>query len=67
MDRVRRRVFLGLVLVAVATVGIYWFALRGSSTPTAEAKRIVPVAQIGEGKTVLIVGSDGKLLGSMDG
>jgi cell division septal protein FtsQ len=62
-----RRALLALVVLAIVATGVYWFALRGSSTPVAEAKKVVPVAQIGEGKTVLVVGSDGKLLGSEDG
>jgi cell division protein FtsQ len=64
---VRRRALFLVPIAAVLAVGIYWFALRGSSTPVAEAKPNVPVAQIGDGETVLIVGSDGKLLGSKDG
>jgi len=59
-----RRVLLALGIAAIAAVGIYWFALRGSSTPTAEAKPTTPVAQIGEGKTVIAVGGDGRLLGT---
>ena len=50
--------------MAIAAVAVYWFALRGSSTPTAEAKPTTPVAQIGEGKTVIVVGDDGQLLGT---
>jgi hypothetical protein len=50
--------------LAVIGVAVYWFALRGSSTPTAEAKPTTPVAQIGEGKTVIVVGDDGRLLGT---
>lgn len=60
----RRRILLGLALVAIAAVAVYWFALRGSSTTTAEAKPTTPVAQIGEGKTVIMVGDDGRLLGT---
>ena len=59
-----RRVLLGLIVLAVAGVAVYWFALRDSSTPTAEAKPTTPVAQIGEGKTVILVGDDGRLLGT---
>ncbi len=59
-----RRALLFLAVAAIAAVGIYWFALRGSSTPTAEAKPTTPVAQIGEGKTVILVGDDGRLLGT---
>lgn len=59
-----RRVLLVLVVAAIAAGGIYWFALRGSSTPTAEAKPPTPVAQIGEGKTVILVADDGRILGT---
>jgi hypothetical protein len=62
-----KRVLLGLVAVAMIAVALYWFALRGSSTPTAEAKPPQPVAQIGEGKTMIVVGDDGKLLGASAG
>jgi hypothetical protein len=62
-----KRVLCGLVAVAVIAVAVYWFGLRGSSTPTAEAKPPQPVAQIGEGKTVIVVGDDGKLLGAASG
>jgi hypothetical protein len=57
-----RRIGLALVAVAIVAVAIYWFALRGSSTTTAQAKPETPVAQIGEGKSVIVVGSDGRLL-----
>lgn len=63
MGRVRRALLL-LVVAAIAAGGIYWFALRGSSTPAAEAKAPTPVAQIGEGKTVIMVGDDGRILGT---
>jgi hypothetical protein len=59
-----RRALLVLGAVAIVAVAVYWFGLRGSSTPTAEAKRTTPVAQIGEGKTVILVGDDGQILGS---
>ncbi len=59
-----KRVLLGLVAVAILAVAVYWFALRGTSTPTAEAKPPRPVAQIGEGKTVIVIGDDGRLLGA---
>ena len=64
MGRVRR---VGLVVVALAVVGVavYWFALRGSSTTTASAAPARAVAQIGEGKQVILVGSDGTLLGRL--
>jgi len=59
-----RKIGLALVAVAVAAVAVYWFALRDSSTTTAKAEPVHPVAQIGEGKRVIVVGSDGRLLGS---
>ena len=59
-----RRIALVLLAIAVVGVAVYWFALRGSSTPSAEAKPTIPVAQIGEGDTVIVVGDDGRLLGS---
>jgi cell division septal protein FtsQ len=59
-----RRVALVLAVLAIVAVAVYWFALRGSSTPTAEAKPPRVVAQIGEGKRVIVVGDDGKLLGA---
>ena len=59
-----KRALLFLAVVAIAALAIYWFALRGSSTPTAEAEPTTPVAQIGEGKTVIMVGDDGRLLGT---
>jgi Cell division protein FtsQ len=62
-----RRILLGLTVLAIAAVAVYWFALRGSSTTTAEAKPPQPVAQIGEGKTVIVVGDDGRLLGASSG
>jgi Cell division protein FtsQ len=63
---VRRALFVVLALAVVATA-VYWFALRGSSTPSAEAKPPHPVAQIGEGKTAIVVGDDGRLLGASSG
>jgi hypothetical protein len=63
----RRRALLALSAVAILAVAVYWFGLRGSSTPTAEAQPTTPVAQIGEGKTVILVGDDGRLLGSRPG
>jgi hypothetical protein len=59
-----KRILLGVLAVAVIGIAVYWFALRGSSTPTAEAKPTTPIAQIGEGKTVIVVGDDGRLLGT---
>ena len=63
----RRRVIAGVVLLAVVAIGVYWFGLRGSSTTDAQARAIHAVAQIGEGKSVIEVGSDGSLLGSVKG
>jgi hypothetical protein len=57
-------VLLAVALMAIAAVAVYWFALRDSSTTTAEAQPTTPVAQIGEGKTVILVGDDGRLLGT---
>jgi hypothetical protein len=62
-----KRALLALGVVALAAVAIYWFALRGSSTPTAEARPTTPVAQIGSGKTVLVVGDEGRVLGTRSG
>ncbi|MBS1679068.1 MAG: hypothetical protein JST08_16960 [Actinobacteria bacterium] len=62
-----KRIALALAIVAVAAVAVYWFALRGSSTPTAKAEPTRPVAQIGEGKQVLVVGSDGRVIGTATG
>ena len=59
-----RKIGLAAVALAVVAVAVYWFALRDSSTTTAKAEPVQAVAQIGEGKTVIVVGSDGRLLGS---
>jgi cell division septal protein FtsQ len=59
-----RKIGLALVAVAVVAIAVYWFALRDSSTTTAKADPVHPVAQIGEGDRVIVVGSDGRLLGS---
>jgi hypothetical protein len=53
--------------VAVAAVAVYWFALRDSSTTTAKAEPLRPVAQIGEGKRVLVVAGDGRVVGTASG
>jgi hypothetical protein len=66
MGRVRR-IGLALVALAVVAVAVYWFALRDSSTTTAKADPVHAVAQIGEGERVILVGSDGSLLGSGSG
>ncbi len=65
--RVVKRIALAVVAVAIVAVAVYWFALRDSSTTTAQAQSTRPVAQIGEGKRVLVVGADGRLLGSTSG
>ena len=62
-----KRVALLLVAVAVAAVAVYWFALRDSSTTAAEAQAPRAVAQIGEGKRVLLVADDGRLMGTASG
>jgi cell division septal protein FtsQ len=62
-----RRAFIAIVALAIVAVAVYWFALRGSSTPTAEAQPVRAVAQIGEGKSVIVVGDDGHLLGAASG
>jgi hypothetical protein len=62
-----KRIALALVVMAIAAVAVYWFALRDSSTPTAAAESTRPVAQIGEGKRVLVVAADGRVLGTASG
>jgi hypothetical protein len=59
-----RRALLAVAVLAIAAVAVYWFGLRGSSTPTAEAKPTEAVAQIGEGKSAVLVAADGRLLGA---
>jgi cell division septal protein FtsQ len=59
-----KRIALALVAVAIVGVAVYWFALRDSSTTTASAEPNRAVAQIGEGKRVIVVGADGRVLGS---
>ncbi|MBS1864081.1 MAG: hypothetical protein JSS68_20495 [Actinobacteria bacterium] len=58
-----KRIAFFVLALAVVAVAFYWLALRGSSTPTAEAQPTEPVAQIGEGKTAILVAGDGRLLG----
>lgn len=62
-----RRAALAIVALAVVAIAVYWFGLRGSSTPEAQAQASRPVAQIGNGKRVVLVGEDGKLLGTASG
>jgi Cell division protein FtsQ len=62
-----RRIGLALVAVAIVAVAVYWFALRDSSTTTASAEKPHAVAQIGEGKRVILVADDGRIMGSTSG
>ena len=62
-----RPIALALVAVAVVAVAVYWFGLRGSSTPEADAQQVRVVAQIGNGKRVVLVTGDGKLFGMATG
>ncbi len=62
-----RPIALALVAFAVVAVAVYWFGLRGPSTPDAEAQQVRVVAQIGNGKRVVLVTDDGKLFGSATG
>lgn len=62
-----RPIALSLVALAVVAVAVYWFGLRGSSTPEADARQVRVVAQIGNGKRVVLVSDDGTLLGSATG
>ena len=59
-----RRALLALSVLAIVAVAVYWFGLRGSSTSIAEAQPPRAVAQIGEGKHVIVVADNGKLLGA---
>lgn len=62
-----RPIALALVGVAVVAVAVYWFGLRGPSTTDAEAQQVRVVAQIGNGKRVVLVTDDGELFGSATG
>jgi cell division septal protein FtsQ len=62
-----RRALIAVGLVAIVAVLVYWFGLRSNSTAPAEAQAPRVVAQIGSGKRVVLVGSDGHLLGSATG
>jgi hypothetical protein len=59
-----RRALFVLGVLAIAAIAVYWFALRGSSAPSAEARSPRPVARIGEGKAAIVVGDDGVLMGA---
>ena len=58
---------MGAAMAAILAIGVYWFGLRGSSTPDAQARPVHPVAQIGGGKTVIVVGDNGALIGNAAG
>jgi cell division septal protein FtsQ len=62
-----KRIALAFLVVAVAAAAVYWFALRDSSTTTAAAAPSRAVAQIGEGKSVLVVAADGRIIGTASG
>lgn len=62
-----KRVALLLAAAVVVAVAVYWFALRGSSTPPAAATPPRPVAQIGEGKRVIMVSENGRVMGAAAG
>jgi cell division protein FtsQ len=62
-----KRVGLAFVALAVVAVAVYWFALRDSSTTTAAAEKPRAVAQIGEGKRVILVADDGRMMGAASG
>lgn len=62
-----RRALFVVGLLGIVAVLVYWFGLRSNSTTTAEAQAPRVVAQIGSGKRVILVGSDGHLLGSATG
>jgi hypothetical protein len=57
-----KRALAALVVVIVAAVAVYWFALRDK---TVEAKVTVPhaVARIGAGSAAVAVSEDGKVVG----
>lgn len=62
-----RRPILVLAILAIVAIAVYWIAMRGSSPTTATARRTHPVARIGEGRRVILVGDDGRLMGSASG
>lgn len=66
-DRRIRPIALVVVALSVVAVAVYWIGLRGSSTPEAEAQQVRVVAQIGNGKRVVLVTDDGELFGSATG
>jgi cell division septal protein FtsQ len=62
-----RRIGLAVAAVAIVAVAVYWFALRDSSTTTASAEKPQAVAQIGDGKRVILVAGDGRIMGATSG
>jgi hypothetical protein len=62
-----KRVVLAVGAAAIVAVAAYWFVLRDSSGTTAEAQSPRAVAQIGEGRRVIVVASDGTLMGTASG
>jgi cell division septal protein FtsQ len=62
-----RPIAIAVAALAVVAVAVYWFGLRGSSTPDAEAQQVRVVAQIGNGKRVVLVTDDGELFGAATG
>jgi cell division septal protein FtsQ len=59
-----RRGLIAICVLVVIGAAVYIFALRGSATAPAQAQPTRPVAQIGEGKRVILVGEEGELLGA---
>ena len=62
-----KRALIAVGLIAIVAVIVYWFGLRGNSPTSAEAQAPRVVAQIGSGKQVILVGSNGHLLGPATG
>jgi len=62
-----RRIALAILVVAIAALAVYWFALRDTSAPTTSSESSRPVAQIGEGKQVLIIAADGRVIRTASG
>ncbi len=64
----RRRALLVALAIGIVAVAVYWLGLRGSSAPTTAGTTAArPVAQIGEGKRVVVVAGNGRLLGTAAG
>jgi cell division septal protein FtsQ len=62
-----KRALLALAAVVIVAVAVYWLALRDTSATTAAARSPRAVAQIGEGKQVIVVAGDGTLMGPAAG